>query len=847
MSLDMKFNVSKIQQPAQLMKFYNPISLLLLLGVTNLFAANGGGNAPEKKTIEAVRIEDKPKIDGVLDDQVYLTAKPYEGDFFQMSPDNGAPSAYKTKVYVVYTDYGIYIGAQMYDPDPATIPKELGIRDDLEKNVDMFGIVVDPVNKGQNAFYYIVTAAGVQGDAVASINDDDWNWDAVWNSEVAFNDDGWAVEMEIPYSAIRFPKHTAGDWGLNFYRVSKRLNEESTWNFVDQEVSGFINQSGTLKGLSNIEPPLRLSFSPYLSGAVSYDGSADAYNASYAAGMDLKWGLSESFTLDMSLIPDFSQVQQDDQVLNLSPFEVQFDENRPFFTEGTELFNKGEIFYSRRVGQSRGYVNEDDLDSIEVVESVPSTAPLLNAVKVSGRTSKGTGLGLFNAVTRETNAVIKNEETGATREYLIDPLSNYNVLVLDQNMKNNSNFGIINTNVTREGEGRDANVTLAQLRLRDKSNTWSFFTEGGYSHVTTFDEGEKQLKDGFRSTVSFSKVSGKFNFTVGNYQESDDWDINDMGYLQAANEFRVYSYLSYNIYKPFSVFNRMSSWFNINHNQLYAPRTYTSFNFNGGTWFLFKNFYGVEAGFSVRPVESYDYFEAREEGRKYRMGSNFDFYVWGSTDTRKPFRINGFVGAWFRDEDNAHMIFSRMRPSYRVNNKLSINYEFYIERGFETKGFVDKVYDDNDVLQSIIFGNRDQNTLENILGVSYTFNNKMGLTFRLRHYWSWVEYKEFYNLEEDGTLGPTNFDGFDTPDGHSPYNSNFNAFTVDFVYSWQIAPGSFVNFNWKDAIFTDSEYVAHSYGENIGSTLRDNHLNTVSLKLIYYLDISYFKKLGKHD
>lgn len=840
----MKCRKSKIQQPLMQLNFIRSITFLLLLCALNA-TAGGEKPSPEKKTIQAFRIELQPKIDGVLDDEAYKNAKPFEGDFFQMSPDNGAPSAYKTKVYVLYTDYGMYIGAQMYDPDPTTIPKELGIRDDLEKNVDMFGIVVDPVNKGQNAFYYIVTAAGVQGDAVASSNDDDWNWDAVWNSEVSFNKDGWAVEMEIPYSAIRFPKHTTGDWGVNFYRVSKRLNEEATWNFVDQEVNGFINQAGTLKGLSNIEPPLRLSFSPYLSGAVSYDGAADAFNSSYAAGMDVKWGMSESFTLDMSLIPDFSQVQQDDQVLNLSPFEVQFDENRPFFTEGTELFTKGEIFYSRRVGQSRGEVNEDDLGEFEEIESVPSSAPLLNAMKISGRTSKGTGIGFFNAITRETNAVIKNTETGETRNYLIDPLSNFNVMVVDQNLKNNSNFGIINTNVTRAGAGRDANVTLGQLRLRDKTNTWSFFTEGGYSHISTYDEGDKEVKNGFRSRVSFSKVSGKFNFTVGTSQESDNWDINDIGYLRAPNEFNVYSSFNYNIYKPFSVFNKLNSWFNINHSQLYKPRTFTEFNVNGGVWVQFKNFYSLETGFWTQPVEAYDYFEARESGRKYRMGPSYNLWLYGGTDSRKPFRINGNIGFWARKEDKASFVFTNLNPTYRVNNKLSFEYNFSVERGRNTKGYVDKVYDQNDVLQSIIFGNREQNTIENILGVNYTFNNKMGLTFRLRHYWSWVEYKEFYNLEEDGTLGPTNFDGFDSPDGHSPYNSNFNAFTVDFVYSWQIGPGSFVKFNWKDAIFTDTEYVAHSYGENIGSTLRDNHFNTVSLKLVYYLDISYFKRLHK--
>ncbi len=801
--------------------------------------------AVKKELINATRVTEKPKIDGILDDEVYKSASFFTGKFYQMSPDNGAPSAYETKVIILYTDFGLYIAAQMYDPDPSTIPQELSKRDDMDgKNVDVFALVFDPVNKGQNAFNYVVSAAGVQGDAVVSANNFDDNWDAVWNSGVEINEEGWAVEMEIPYSAIRFPKHETGDWGINIYRSSKRLNEESTWNFVDQEVDGFINQSGTLAGLENISPPLRLSFSPYISGAVTHDGSDDAYSSTYAGGMDLKWGLSESFTLDMSLIPDFSQVQSDDQVLNLSPFEVRFDERRPFFTEGVELFSKGNIFYSRRVGQSRGYVNEDDLASNEMVKSVPTTAPLLNATKVSGRTAKGTGIGVFNAISRETNAVIENTETGATHDYLIDPLTNYNVLVVDQNLKNNSSFGVINTNVTREGEGRDANVTVGQLRLRDKTNTWSLFADGGYSHVVTQGEDGEEVTNGFRNTLAFSKVSGKFNFTTGMSQESDTWDINDLGFLRAPNEFKVYARGSYSIYKPFSVFNNLRSWLNITHEQLYAPRTFTQFRVNGGARLQFKNFYTLGGGFNMNPAGEYDYYEPREEGRYYRSESSFNMFLFGGSDSRKPYSVDADMGFWYRDFDETLFLFSSIQNNFRINNKLNVSYELQLQNGENAKGFVDKVYDANDELEEIIFGNRTQQTIENVFSINYTFNEYMALTFRLRHYWSWAEYNEFYKLEDDGTLGDTTFDGFN-PDGGSDYNSNFNAFNVDMVYSWQIAPGSFVRVNWKDAIFSFTDKIDRRYGENISSTIKSDHYNTLSVKLIYYLDISYFKNLRK--
>ena len=798
-----------------------------------------------KKTISATKVIDKPKIDGILNDAIYKEATPFEGKFVQMSPDNGAAASYKSEIYIIYTDYGLYIGAQLYDPDPTSIPQELSKRDNAgNKNVDTFGALFDPVNKGQNAFYYGVSAAGVQTDAVASSNNFDENWDAVWNSAVEINDKGWVVEMEIPYSAIRFPKHTIGDWGINFFRNAKRLNEDTSWNFIDQEESGFINQSGTLSGLENIDPPLRLSFSPYVSGAVSHDGAADAFSSTYAGGMDLKWGLSESFTLDMSLIPDFSQVQSDDQVLNLTPFEVRFDENRPFFTEGVELFSKGNIFYSRRVGQTRGYVDYSTLDSTESVTSLPSTAPLLNATKISGRTAKGTGIGFFNAISRETNAVITNSETGATRDYLIDPLSNYNVLVVDQNLKNNSNFGIINTNVTREGSGRDANVTVGQIRLRDKTNTWSIFADGGYSHIATQGENGKEVKSGFRNSLTFSKVSGKFNFSTGFKQISDTWDINDLGFLRAPNQFRVYSRMNYNIYKPFSIFNAMNTWFNITHEQLYAPRTFTNFRINAGAWFQFKNFYTAGGGFNYKPVAQYDYFEPREEGRYFKTESNFNMFLFASSDSRKAFSVDWDGGFWTRKDDGAFFLFSSISPSIRVNNKLNLSYDFSIDNGTNAKGFVTKVYDANDNLEEIIFGNRDQQTIENVIGVNYTFNEYMALTFRLRHYWSWAQYNEFYNLEEDGTLGDTNFDGFN-PDGSSDFNSSFNAFNIDMVYSWQVAPGSFVKINWKDAIFNFSRKIDRNLGENISSTVKDDHYNTLSVKFIYFIDINYFKKLGK--
>jgi hypothetical protein len=308
----------------------------------------------------------------------------------------------------------------------------------------MFGIAIDAYNSGQNAFYFIVSAAGVQIDKIMSPTGQDYNWDAVWNSAVQIDEDGWTVEIEIPYFALRFPQKPEQEWSINIMRRIERKRELSFWNYVNNAVNGFVTQFGVLTGIANIQPPLRLSFSPYMTAYFDHNGTEGA--TSITGGMDLKYGINEAFTLDMTLIPDFGQVVSDNQVLNLSPFEIQFAENRPFFTEGTDIFNKGGLFYSRRVGQTFGRAQ---LNESETLISRPTEAPLLNATKISGRNDHGLGIGLFNAVTNATYATVLNEETGEQESRQVDPLTNFNVAVYDQNLKNNSNFSFINTKNSR--------------------------------------------------------------------------------------------------------------------------------------------------------------------------------------------------------------------------------------------------------------------------------------------------------------------------------------------------------------------------------------------------------------
>ncbi len=331
-----------------------------------------------KKSMSANSVESTPKIDGYFDDDFWKEQTFESYQFVRFLPNNGTLSNQQTAVKIAYNDFGIYIAAKLYDDSKEGVKKELGIRDDDSRNTDQFGILFDTYQKGQNAFYFKVSAAGVQTDILTSRNSQDYNWDAVWRSAVQITTEGWQVEIEIPYAAIRFAQADEQEWNINIMRKIQRLNETAYWSYVDNSIDGLINQSGTLTGLYNLKPPLRLSLSPYITGYINKAG--DESNLTGTIGADLKYGINESFTLDMTLIPDFGQVVSDNLIYNLGPFEVYYSENRPFFTEGIELFNRGNVFYSRRVGQSFGELNIEDQDT---VVSAPNSAPLINATKLT--------------------------------------------------------------------------------------------------------------------------------------------------------------------------------------------------------------------------------------------------------------------------------------------------------------------------------------------------------------------------------------------------------------------------------------------------------------------------------
>ena len=294
------------------------------------------GAFAQSKTLAALKTPVAPKVDGRLDDVAWSTA-PELTHFIQNFPTFGIGATAKTTVKVLYDDEAVYIGAYLYD-DTHLIRNQLTARDaEQRQDVDYFSVFFDTYHDQQNGFQFLVTSANVQSDARlgANIKTDygeygDKTWDAVWQSSTQLQPDGWTVEMRIPYISLRFAKRDVQTWGLQLLRFTRRNNELSFWNPVDPKVAGFVNQFGLYEGLKNIEPPLRLSFSPYLSGGVRRSPylaeGKTTYNTEWlrSGGMDVKYGINESFTIDATLIPDFGQVISDNVVNNLTPYEIKF-------------------------------------------------------------------------------------------------------------------------------------------------------------------------------------------------------------------------------------------------------------------------------------------------------------------------------------------------------------------------------------------------------------------------------------------------------------------------------------------------------------------------------------------
>lgn len=800
-------------------KYSHYLLLLFLLCSSFIFG--------QKKTLVAKRIDSKIVIDGKFDENAWTDAAVAK-NFIEQFPDNGKPIPENkdTEVKIIYTDEAIYVAAFMHDDEPTKILSEFTLRDDFA-TADHFGIYINGYNDGQQEFRFFVSAAGVQQDCINTESDGtDFTWDAIWESKARITDKGWVVEMKIPFAALRFPNGAKQTWGLNFYREDRRNRRNNNWSFISNEINNESIQAGVLEGIENIKTPTRLFLIPYASTYITGNSSQKTMGE-LRGGLDIKYGLTDAFTLDAILVPDFGQVRFDDVVLNLTAFEQQFTENRPFFTEGTDLFNKGNLVYSRRIGEVPSFdigENETLLDNLGAIR-------LINAAKISGRTKGGLGIGFLNAAKENTSVTVKNDDTGTTRLLKIAPFSNYNVLVLDQRFAKNSSIAFVNTNVMREGTFRDANVSALVYDLNTKANTYNLSGDFKYSYVNEIPILDD--KKGINSSLNFGKTKGKYRFSAGGEYVSRNFDNNDLGIIFQTNYHSAYFGGSYRILNPTKLFNS----FSINANnyiefdnktgRLQQNNTRLSVDFTTK-----KNDY-FNFGIRARPFKIVDLYEPRayDEGKFVNYPGRLNSSMYFSSNFNRKFAIdiNPYFTKFFQDDWINYGF--RVVPRYRFNDRFSLVYSVSFDRTNNDLGWI--AFDDID---NTIFAQRRRVTVENTIQGKYSINETMNFNLNLRHYWSYAINENILTLQNDGSLLPNN-------DFTTNRNRNLNLFNLDFSYVWWFTPGSQVTVLYRNNASVFNREFSREFNSNFNDVINGDNLNhTFSISVRYFIDYNSLKK-----
>ncbi|MFK7849102.1 MAG: DUF5916 domain-containing protein [Rhodothermales bacterium] len=772
------------------------------------------------KTTETIR------IDGVLDEASWKAAS-MATDFHQFEPVEGEPASQQTEVRILYSDSHVYIGAYLHDDEAGKILKTLGRRDDLNQ-ADWFMVAIDSYHDRKTAYTFGVNAAGVQIDGINTDGSSfrisplifDTSWDAVWTSAVRVNDDGWGIEMRIPYSMLRFPEIKDQIWGINFRRVIPRNSETSEWSLVRREdyASGSVANYGTLEGLKNIKPRRNIQFTPYTVSGVSFeegDAGRSVRSNNLDVGADLKLGITSNITLDATVNPDFGQVEADPAVLNLTVFENILDERRPFFVEGFQIFDyrfgfRDALLYTRRIG---------------------ANAPIIGATKLSGRTDKGFSFGFLGALTGQN----------------FTPTRLYSVGRVIQQIGHYSKVGAVLTafdNTDPEEDDKRRSFTGGvDWDLRFDSNKYK--VDGHFSFSNRFIPGEASSPEdtGLAAAIGFDKTRGAFTYGTGFEMMGDNFNPRDMGLLRRNDQFRLTAYVNniVNAGKPFGPFQRGSVRLFHWNEWSYDRALYTGSGFFFFSSWLTKGSREFDLQIVNRDVfGGYDQFETRG---LYPRASPYslEIEVTALSDTRRSWQIGPQIAAEFNKNEGAEYSLG-LEGLWNIGSRLSLETEigFGIEQdryawasneafrrldtgwqigeegllepdeisdtefaSFDDLGTLDAILAEADPFQEgsndyyvPIYGNRNNRSIDLSLRSNITFTKDLSLQIFSQLFIARGKYDEFEILQNPDAI--SSFAAY--PKQH---DFSLNSFLLNTVFRWEFRPGSSIFLVWSQSRTND--------------------------------------------
>ena len=875
------------------------VACLVLLSVIACTAAAVAqpANAPgEVRLLGAVRTSQALAVDGRLTEEAWEAAETVTG-FWQRDPQEGAPATERTEVRVLYDAEAIYIGLRMFDGDAARITRRLSRRDE-SADADHVIVYLDPRHDHLTGAAFELTAAGVQSDR--SLYDDtrsDGAWDAVWAGRVSIDDQGWSAEMRIPYSQLRFPSIGKHIWGFNVQRVIRRKNEAAWLVLTPKKERGVVSRMAHLAGLDGITPKAHLELLPYGVARAEFirpeapnDPFNDGSRAFGASGLDLKWGLSSSFTLDATVNPDFGQVELDPAVINLTAFETFFDEKRPFFTEGAQIFrNFGQLgggggespdlFYSRRIGRApQGSAAGDFVGR-------PTSTTILGAGKLTGKTHNGWSVGLLNAVTAPERARVKREGEAESRVE-IEPPTNYLVgRVLKE--AGQGGFGLLSTAVVRALDDPALEARLAGRSVVAGADAYYFFDAGrewllsgqlSASRVQGSAGAMERLQrassryfqrpdaprldpartslSGWSGNASVGRESGAVRVEASAYAVSPGFEVNDLGYLTRSDRVGAELSATWEKFEP-DRFTR---------NREFSMSREWEWNFarqgQGGDWYVgaemeFLNYW--DADLSVRRETSGLDDRLTRGGPMAGRPAGWDVSFDGGTDSRKPVSLDIELAREWNDAGGRETQFE-LSLNLKVSDRLTISTGPEFARGRDVAQYITSRADPHAAAtlgRRYIFGEIEQTELSMQTRVNLLLTPAMSLQLYVQPLLGAGRYarlKEFARPEAfdflayGGEVGTLAYDVGEgeyriDPDGAGPAapftveNPDFNekSLHLQTVFRWEWRPGSTLYLVWTQAREHESAIGRFDLGPDARRLFRAPADDVFAIKVSYWI------------
>lgn len=868
------------------------INLVLLFSISVLAITE----KVDKKTYHISKIESSsPVIDGDLTEEIWLQAAK-AGNFTQFEPESGAAPSEETEFAVFYDENNIYVGIWAHDSEAESISKRMTRRDNIEG--DMVGVDFDSYHDLRTSFGFWVSASGVKMDRIMSGNgsNEDDTWDPTWFVKTSIGADGWTAEMKIPFSQLRFKKDSEEAWGLNVIRFIFRSEEVSLWSPIPKEASGFVHLYGEMYGIVGAEAKKQFDITPY---AVT---SAERYEAeegnpfrtgnsnNYSVGLDAKIGVTNNMILDLSVNPDFGQVEADPSEVNLSAYETFFEEKRPFFIEGRSILSMplmiGEgdlanenLFYTRRIGRRpHAY---PDLEGNEYA-SLPPFTRIIGAAKLSGKTENGWSIGALETVTRPEKAEIDRD--GERRYETIEPLTNFFIGTVQKDLNDgNTLIGGLVTSTNRKLDdtpldylhssaytgGLDftqyfkdrtymfsAKAFFSQVNgstealTRTQSSSTHFFQRPDATHLEL--DSTRTSMFGHGGSLMLGKVGNSpLNFGMFFNWKSPGIELNDVGFIRNTDQLFPILWGSYQFLEPFSIFRSLR----------FNSSLWTSWDFSGthmgaggnlGANMQLTNFWNISMGINGQPSALST--SMLRGGPSFMVPGSIRPYLAIRTDGRKKLTFSIMGMAPFSFDNHSSTKSANLEITYRPVNNLSVS-------------LVPNIMIEKDNLQYItettchgdpryIFGAIDQK----VVGMSLRLNLNITPEFTIQ-YWGQPfiatgsysdlkmtldpvaeEYNDRFHVFSEDEIQHYRDDGYcsvdenqdDIPDFYVDYpDFNFKEFKSNLVARWEFRPGSIIYLVWSQGRSGYDSYGDFQLNRDF-SDLYDVHPNNVFLMKFSY-------------